>query len=432
MTAKGHTAKTLVELTMKLIQHHEKCAGARIRARRPADQGLHLRRVEAIVCNLAHAVLLPPPTGRIAVQLGHGRKGRSRYDSPIMGKPLSPLLSGMWKAGILEMKKWPVIRGEVSSMAPTTWFASKVAEFGIQLSDFGRDDEEESIVLTRNIRGRNGSLQRDRIDYADNVSTRADREAVRFLNAFLADANITFIDDGLEPRIDPFDRTIKRRYVIRKGQGARFDQSGRLYGGFWQNLKKGRRRNIRIGGERVGVLDYGSMHTRLAYADVGAVPSEGDLYAIPGLEGYRSGVKLAMNIFLSDESARRRSWPKEMGVGVGDDRAAYEDPYSKAAGFDGRLPEGWTVKRLKDAVLKVHPPLKKAWGQKLGLTLMHQESEILLAILLELASRGIPALGLHDGLITAQSHMEIAREVMERQGHALTGILLPVSSERLN
>jgi hypothetical protein len=85
MTAQGHAAKALVEATIKLIEDYEKCAGARIRARRPADLVLHLRRVEAITCNLAHAVLLPPPTGRIAVQLGHGRKGRSRYDSPIMG-----------------------------------------------------------------------------------------------------------------------------------------------------------------------------------------------------------------------------------------------------------------------------------------------------------------------------------------------------------
>jgi hypothetical protein len=30
----------------------------------------HLRRVEAVICNLAHAALFPPPTGRIAVKLG--------------------------------------------------------------------------------------------------------------------------------------------------------------------------------------------------------------------------------------------------------------------------------------------------------------------------------------------------------------------------
>ena len=85
--------------------------------------------------------------------------------------------------------------------------------------------------------------------------------------------------------------------MLRPGQDQRFDQSGRLYGGFWQNLKTARRRHIRINGEPVTALDYGSMFTRLAYAELGATPPAGDLYAIPGLEAYRSGVKRAMNCF---------------------------------------------------------------------------------------------------------------------------------------
>ena len=70
--------------------------------------------------------------------------------------------------------------------------------------------------------------------------------------------------------------------MIREGQPERFDQGGRLYGGFWQNLKSCRREHIRIEGEPITVLDYGSMFTRLAYYEVGTVPPEGDLYAIPG------------------------------------------------------------------------------------------------------------------------------------------------------
>ena len=81
--------------------------------------------------------------------------------------------------------------------------------------------------------------------------------------------DIDFIDDGIAPRIDPFDRTLKRRFVILPGQPERFDQSGRLYGGFWQNLKSERRRHIRVRGEPVAVLDYGSMFTRLAYESRG-------------------------------------------------------------------------------------------------------------------------------------------------------------------
>ncbi len=64
------------------------------------------------------------------------------------------------------------------------------------------------------------------------------------------------------------------------------------------NLKTDRRRQIRINGEPVTVLDYGSMYTRLAYADIKATAPEGERNAVPGLEGYRSGVKMAMNCLL--------------------------------------------------------------------------------------------------------------------------------------
>ena len=309
--AKGGGLKALVDSTVRLISHHEARIRARTRARRAVDETHHLRRVEAVICNLAHAVLFPPPTGRIAVKLGNGRKGRSRYDSPVFGKRLSPLIMMLVDLDFLDVRAPSVMRGEVSSMAPSAWFARKVAEFGVQLSDFGRDENEEVILLNRNVRSLgtwaqigSRSIHREPIDYTDAVLTRKYREEVRHLNAFLAEADIDFVDDGRKPRIDPFDRTLKRRFVLLTYQATRFDQGGRLYGGFWQNLKSERRRHIRINGEPIAVLDYGSMFTRLAYAEVGAVPPGGDLYAIPGLEGYRSGVKLAMNCFLFDGGRR--------------------------------------------------------------------------------------------------------------------------------
>ncbi len=387
-------------------------------------------RVEVVVCNLAHAVLLTPPTGRVAVQLGNKRKGRSRYDSPIMGKTLSPLLSMLDDLDFLDLK-WSMDRGEVSSIAPTPWFSRKVAEHGVQLADFGRHENEEVILLTRNtrqaaphLRGGDRPLHREPIDYTDTPATRHHREALRRLNAFLADAEIAF-DDGREPRVDRFDRTLRRRFVILADQEERFDQGGRLFGGFWQTLSKARRRDIRINNEHVVELDYGSMFTRLAYAEVGATPAVGDLYAIPELSEYRSGVKMAMNTLLFD-GGPRRSWPSALGLGVGSDADAAAEPTSVAAKFDARLPDGWSVKRTKDAILRVHPQLKAAWGRRLGYTLMFRESEILIAVLQDLAAIGTPALGIHDGLIVPTSRATIAREIMERRAMELAGVPIPV------
>jgi len=425
--------RRLVERTIQLLEHHEEHTKARDRARRPDDQKAHLLRIEAIVCNLTYAVLEPPPTGKIATKLGNGNKGLTRYESKVLGKMMRPTVLMLECLDILAVHKPKAIRGEVYSIVPTAWFRDRVQEFGITKDDFTRDAAEEVLILRRSVKedtdwasGSAPRKTREPINYTETGETRKLRDGMRCLNGFLAAADIAFLDDGLEPRVDPFERTSKRRFVILEGQPEGFDQGGRLYGGFWQNLKSDRRQHIRIGGEPVAVLDYGSMFTRLAYFEAGAVPPEGDLYAIPGTEGYRSGIKLAMNCFLFD-GGNRSKWPKELGVGVGTDLDAESDPSNEAASYEGGLPAGWTVGKTKKAILAVHPALKAAWGRRMGYRLMYKESEVLIAVLETLRTRNIPALGLHDGLIVAQSKAKEAEAVMIEKAVEVGGGHIPVN-----
>jgi hypothetical protein len=357
----------------------------------------------------------------------------------VLGKPLSPLIDMMEATDFLQSWLPGAIRGEVTSMAASAWFAGKVREAGVELSDFGRDEAEEVVILSRNSTEVDASgervLSREPINYMDGALTNALRREVQDINAFLAAADIAFIDDGVEPRIDPFERTMRRRFLVTDPAEAgewRFDRGGRLYGGFWQNLKKHRRGQIRINGEPVVVLDYSSMFTRLAYAHLDGTPPDGDLYAIPNLEGYRSGVKLAMNCFLFDAGSRRRTWPTGMGVGVGDDAEAVTDPSSPAAQFDHRLPAGWGVAVTKKAILRRHPQLKAAWGRRLGYELMFRESSILIEVLKELAASGVPALPLHDGLLVAGSHRQQAQLVMMEKARLAVGFTIPVAIKEVD
>jgi hypothetical protein len=220
--------------------------------------------------------------------------------------------------------------------------------------------------------------------------------------------------------------------VLLKGdKGTRWDRGGRLFGdGFWLTLASSRRGNIRIDGELVSDLDFSSMFARLAYAQLGVEAPSGDLYAIPGLEGYRTGVKLAFNVLLFDGKGQRKKWPEVMGIGLGDDADAKRDPNSRAAQCDGLLPAGWEdPKRLRDAILEGHPALKKAFGRGLGYGLMFTESRVLLAVLLELIKRGIVALPMHDGLLCAQSRKEEVAEVMRETATEITGAVLPVEEK---
>jgi len=383
----------------------------------------------------------PRPRGSHAAADGpHRSEAREEQQGPLaIRQPgaretlLSPHLDA-WRRGLPQRA---IPYGLAWRGVTSPWFARKVPEFRVKLSEFGRDAAEEVVLLTRNTRellhwSQTGprKVHREPIDYTDTPETIRYRDAVRGLNRFLSEADIDFLDDGLQPRIDPFDRTLRRRFLVLPDQDARFDQGGRLFGGFWQTLKSERRRHIRIRGEPVVVLDYGSMFTRLAYAEVGAIPPEGDLYAIPGLEGYRSGVKLAMNCFLFD-GGFRRSWPGTLGVGVGDDEDAASDPGGVGTAFDARLPKGWGVAKTKQTILRVHPCLMEAWGRQLGYRLMFQESQILIAVLQELASRNVLALGLHDGLLVGVSDKGVAKDVMIRAASAATGTTIPVTEKFL-
>ncbi len=407
--------------------------GNRTRQRRPKDQSNFETIIKAVVANLAYAGLNPPETGRLAINTRNG-DGRTRYDHQAFGTVFRAVIGHL---SILEYLHWSnpqAIRGEVSSIAPSTRWAELTKGLVFTFDDFSRDQGQEVIMLNRKRQSAapwsTEAPGRERIDCKETAETTALRGSMKALNAFLASAEITFEVADAEPVVDLRDRLQRRYYVLKADQtDERFDHSGRLFGGFWSNMKASLRSHIRINGEPTATLDYGSMFTRLAYAELGATPPEGDLYAVEGLEGYRSGVKMAMNCFLFDETTTRRTWPRELGQGVGDDKAALADPDGQAASYEARLPAGWTVNKTKAAILAKHPTLRAAWGRGLGYRLMNTESNILVDVLLDLMRKGVPALGLHDGLMVQSSYKEEARKVMVDTALKKVGVMIPVGEK---
>ncbi len=431
LVAKGQPLQTLVDGVVALVALREERQGLRQRARRPTDAINHLASINVIVSNLAYAVLVPPPTGKLAIST-RSTTG-TRYDNRALGpKPLRALLGSLEDLELLECG-WTKRRGESSSIRPLSRCMEMVHRLGVTLADFGRDEGEEVIVLARNTpRPQGAAKHREMIAYTDTKATTAYRAQVRGLNTFLASADVAFEDDGLAPAIDCHQRGLRRHFTILKDQPERFDQGGRLFGGFWMAMKSDRRAGIRINSEPVVELDYSSMFTRLAYATLGASPPAGDLYAIDGASDHRSGIKMAMNIFLFDTNLSRSKWPSEIGVGMGSDREAFDGTVPAATAYDGLLPKGWTVAVTRKAILKQHPALKPAWGRGLGYRLMFEESRIMLAVLESLRAQNIPALPLHDALLVPRSSSLTARLAMEQLSKQITGIELPVSEKSVH
>lgn len=405
LTAGSPDTRRLVDEAVCLIDQHEVQARSRQRKRKAEDERRHRIMVEAITMNLAHAVLMPTETGRLAVLTSHMTRPRTRYDHPAFGDTFPTLLGTFASIGWLT--SWPSPgMGEASSISPTGRIRAKVDEAGISLSGIRRDIGEP-IILSRKDKASVHGPARELVDYPETSASTALRDQMVSLNGFLAGADIGFVDDGLGV-VDIHQRQQRRYFTAStSGTAASFDRGGRMFGGWWSNLPKTRRQGIRIEGEPVGTLDFSSMFVRLAYARLGKEPPPGDLYAIPGLIGHRRAAKLIVNCLMFDEHERRR-WPK-------------------VTASDHRMPEGLTMPCVRSLILDHHPDLAPCFGRGIGHELMLTESTILMEVLMEMKTRGIPGLSLHDGLLLPASRVHEIKGLMEEVSRQVTSHTIPVT-----
>ncbi len=144
-------------------------------------------------------------------------------------------------------------------------------------------------------------------------------------------------------------------------------------------------------------VDFQSMFARLTYLRAGLVPPAGDLYDLPGFEGFRDGVKRVFNAMLFRGS---------------NEHGEAEVLISLPRGSSELLPKGTTARTIRPAILRKHPGLTPILERGLGLTLMHDESEILIAALERLMAANLIGLPIHDSLVVAQPDGErVAREM---------------------
>lgn len=364
------------------------------RRRQPkADQVERVRFVvSAIIANLVRYHTGNHKGEQLAIPAGHP-KAASRYERKGFNQ-LRPIVTIMAENGLAIVS--PAFKDRRMGLEADGWLLTALHQAPITPKDLGKAEGEEVLWLSART-GRNAlgqKLPQEHINYADTQETLKFRKEVEEINGFLNTQDIAL--DG-EPQ-----GTIRltRRFLLRTPSEPReFRLHGRLYGGFWQNLKKERRSGLRINGEQIADLDFVSMFPQLAYAKVGVEPPEGDLYSIPGLEKHRAGVKAGFSALLSVSSDMKKL-PSEVKEG---------------------LPEGWTASRFKAAIGEKHPALVPLFGKDTGSDLMFAESRILLLALRGLMQKGIVALPMHDGIMVAGSDTGTAILVMSESAMQVTG-----------
>ena len=190
-----------------------------------------------------------------------------------------------------------------------------------------------------------------------------------------------------ETDLDLSERRL-RRYFTR----GSFESGGRLFGGFWQELKKEQRKNIIIDNEEAVSLDYSQMAPRILYGLCGTRPTTEDCYRIPGYERYRSGIKKVFNAMTFADKQMTR-FPK---------------------GVKQMFKEDISFQEVSDAIRRYHSGIAHMFYVGIGHYLQYQESQILIKVLLGLKDLGILALPIHDAVVVGRAWVDMSKELMEQ------------------
>lgn len=350
--------------------------------------------VATIVANLIVLHQLRPQGASLIVPLANEKA--TRYDRKGFPK-LSRALEALQDIGLVDKFPGEYKRYRTTVQARGRLMEAVTSSSGL-LADVIRAEGEEVIILNARplVKRRYGKrVPKEIIDYVDTEETERLRAEMKALNRHLASSNVTLGGNAM-PQI-----AMHRKFSLRSEDDPQtFNLHGRLYGAFWLTLRKENRDDLRIDGEEIADLDFTAMFPSLAYIRAGHPPPEGDPYAIKGLEGHRSGAKAAMSAFLS-AGGRLRVLPE---------------------GLPEALPDGWSIERLRDAILEHHPLLADSFEQDLSLEFMFTESRILMRALSSLVEHGITALPIHDGMMVAKSNADAALSAMEQASKEVCGV----------
>ena len=157
-------------------------------------------------------------------------------------------------------------------------------------------------------------------------------------------------------------------HVTRIFNNGDWNQGGRLYGYWPMNLPKRERHHLSIDGEPLADLDFGSCFVALLHVHDGTEfdPDAPDPFTIEGYEQYRDVIKQCAYAILNA--------PKRI------------KNYPEGIIENGSIPPlPW---REMEAVIFDHIPLFEKYAYTaIGLGLMRKESDILIAVLLDLIER---------------------------------------------
>jgi len=205
-----------------------------------------------------------------------------------------------------------------------------------------------------------------------------------------------------------------RQSLYRVFNNISWEQGGRYYGGYWLNIPKKDRKNIRIDKKQLIELDYQCLHLSMLYNREGYKCFDAkELYmgkeSIVGKRcvplrnkywDYRKLVKKSLNVLLNTASgveaigAIKKNLDKDKSI---------------------KRPKQLDPKNLTDSIKQAHDPIAQWFHKSEGVKLQHIDSQIAEAVMQYFTKKGVVVLPVHDSFLMFPEYEEELREVMQRE-----------------
>ena len=409
--AREPAAKQLIGNALESLAQLEAQSGIKRNKRRLRDQQTYELTVDAILSDLAYDYLIERGCGVFITRSKQLLSRASIYRPRVWNKMLPEIVDALadQRIGLVvqELGWQSKDRGSKASVLRAgRALIDDIKTLDVDFTDFGERPADETIILKRPTDPKDYWDEGGRIEYDDTDITRAFRDELRAVNAWLSAADIAF-SSSVQTRagtlVDDRDRQLLRIFNL-----GRFDRGGRLFGGFWQPLSKQERfEGIKIDGERIVELDYGQAGTRIVYGIAGRQLPEGDLYSINGYNQHRNGIKRVMSAMLFANKVIER-FPR---------------------GTKSLFRKADQIGEVIEAIMTKHPSISNSFFRGIGHEAQFIESTILLRVLKLLREDGVTALPIHDAILVPVSAVDRAREVMTEAFLSVAGVEASVSVE---
>jgi hypothetical protein len=405
-------SRLLVSEVIKKFLQVEIKKNLRRRKRKPEDHKRFLKAIEAIICDLIHNHLSDQISG-IAISRSNRVLSRtSRYKNEVLNKTIPYLLDVLVLPELQMLEQvvgcinyfYPEKNGNLRTVVKAgKHLVHLIQKYHVELEDLGLSDGEETIILKReknDLWDHGGTLE-----YKDNDLTNLYRHKMSLINQWIRNADLNYMVPFNEKDKHNYDldSRLLKRYFTR----GSFKSGGRLFGGFWQQLKKVHRENLLIDGDDIEGLDYSQMSPKILYGYCGLVPEMGDCYHIKGYEYCRKGIKKVFNAMTFSNEPMTR-FPK---------------------GINSLFPVKTRFKDVSDAIENEHSGIGHMFYTGIGHYLQFLESQILVEVLLKLIDNGITALPVHDAVFVGWTHVYKSTQVMEQVFLEMTNVSSVVKVE---